>query len=185
MKHQLPGLFLWGFAFQLLFLSCKKEMIIVPETETISATQKVTEGGNWLPFKGSYPTTREILSPPPLLQARITGIGQASHLGQSKFIIQSTINFTTPPPFQLTGASTFYAANGDTFYTVFTGTSTPLADGTFLAIFNHTITGGTGRFQNASGSFTGRHIGHPVNPEGFTSIEGGTINYYVKAPYKL
>lgn len=50
-----------------------------------------------------------------------------------------------------TGAATLVADNGDELTSTFEGTSTPLseeADATFLI----TITGGSGRFQNASGT---------------------------------
>ena len=157
-----------------ILFSCKKEISNTSGTEisAIIPGQNKTEERIGVPFKGTYNTTRELLSPPPVVQVKIIGMGAASHLGKSKFIISSTINFTTPPPFQLHGTSIFYAADGDTFYTTFTGSSTPLPDGTFLAIFNHNITGGTGRFENAGGSFVGHHIGHPVNPEGHTVVEG-------------
>ena len=107
-----------------------------------------------------------------MLKQRITGIGYSTHLGESKFVAISTVNLTTPPSFQLSGTSTSYAANGDVFYTVFTGTATPNADGTSNVVFTHNITGGTGRFKHATGSITGNAIADPKKPSGFTTSEG-------------
>jgi hypothetical protein len=40
----------------------------------------------------------------------------------------------------------------------------------------HTITGGTGRFENATGSFVGNTIADPSQPTGTISYTGA-INY--------
>ncbi len=136
------------------FLSCEKE------------TNKKT------PFKGTYETTSQILNGPPMLKQRITGTGHATHLGKSSFVAISTVNLTTPPPFNLGGTATFYAANGDEFYTTFTGTSTPIDGGRSNVVVNHTITGGTGRFDDASGSFVGTTIANPALPTGSINYEG-------------
>ncbi len=136
------------------FLSCKKE-----------ADKKT-------PFNGTYVTTNQILNGPPMLQQRITGTGHATHLGKSSFVAISTLNLTTPPPFQLGGTAIFYAANGDEFYTTFAGTSTPIDGGRSNVVVNHTITGGTGRFEDASGYFVGTAIANPALPTGSITYEG-------------
>ena len=129
-----------------------------------------------VPIKGSYTTTNEILAPAPMLRQRITGVGESSHLGEGSFVAIATLNLTTPPPFNLFGTSTFYAANGDTFLTEFTGTSTPVGNGVLSVVINHTITGGTGRFQNATGNLVGVTMANPAIPTGSTTYEG-TISY--------
>jgi hypothetical protein len=156
MKQQFKSLLLCVLASMFLLLSCKKE---APQPKCS-------------PIKGSYTTTNEVLSPPPMLQQRITGIGHSTHLGESKFVAISTVNLTTPPPFKLAGTATFYAANGDVFYTVFSGTSTPNSDGTSAVAFTHDITGGTGRFKQATGRFTGNAIADPKKPSGSVTYEG-------------
>jgi hypothetical protein len=129
-----------------------------------------------VPFKGTHTTVTERLSGPPMLQLRITGTGHATHLGQGTFVALSTLNLTTPPPFTLGGTATFNAANGDSFYTSFSGTATPREDGTMSVVMTHEVTGGTGRFKDASGIFTGETIGSLTNPEGIITYDG-YINY--------
>jgi hypothetical protein len=53
-----------------------------------------------------------------------------------------------------TGAATFTAANGDTLTASITGQSTPTSPGVLSILEVYTITGGTGRFAGATGTFT-------------------------------
>ena len=156
-----------------LLLSCQKDTMENETTnnENLVLAAKVKKEKD-RPFKGSYTTSSEILQPPPFFKTRITGTGHATHLGNSTFVALSTIDFTTQPPFQLSGTATFTAANGDEFYTTFTGTSTPNGEGTFTIVNAHTITGGTGRFQNATGSFSGYTVAFPGHTEASIDYEG-------------
>ena len=129
-----------------------------------------------MPIKGAYHTTAQILSGPPMMSQQITGIGQSSHLGRGSFVAYSTVNFTTPPPFYLGGTAVFTAANGDEFYTTFTGTATPTGTGSNEVEMHHTITGGTGRFENASGTIDGYTIATPGHANGYVTYEG-SISY--------
>jgi len=115
------------------------------------------------------------LNGPPLILQKITGNGQSTLLGESTFIAFSTLNLTTPPPFKLGGTSTSYAANGDVFYTSFTGTATPGPNGALTLVINHTITGGTGRFNNAGGSFISNAIADTKIPIGTVTNDGYVI----------
>ncbi|MEI9910299.1 MAG: hypothetical protein WDO71_11895 [Bacteroidota bacterium] len=161
MKQNFSAL-LCAFVFATLLFSCKKE--------TLEETSKI------VPFTGTYTTTVELLSSPPMVQVRITGIGQSSDLGSGKFIAYSTLNLTTAPPFRLGGISTMFAANGDVFYTSFTGTQTPNTDGTNTVVMTHTLRGGTGKYQNASGTFTGNTIVNQSSPANTITLNG-TISY--------
>ena len=178
MKQQ-AALTMFSLIVSGIFLgSCQKETAIQPisEEQAVSAMNNGSQEVKMLPIKGSYITTNEILAPAPMLRQRITGIGESSHLGEGTFVAIATLNLTTPPPFQLGGTCTFYAANGDTFLTVFSGTSTPVGNGILSVVINHTINGGTGRFSNATGSLTGTTIANPALPTGFTAYTG-TISY--------
>ena len=63
------------------------------------------------------------------------------------------------------------AANGDTLTATFAGAAMPTADPTVLAIEEHaTITGGTGRFAGATGSFTTERL--------YDTVAGTTIGYF-------
>ena len=152
-------------------VSCTKERSDSLENGTQSAGLKAGKEKPFVPIKGVYLTTNEVLAPPPMVLTRITGIGESSHLGQGRFVAISTMNQTTPPPFQLGGTCIFYAANGDTFTSTFTGTATP-GPGRITVIVDHIITGGTGRFEGAIGSFTGTSIVNPANTTNSITYEG-------------
>src|SRR4051794_12465694 len=160
MKQRYTGILFCLFATIYFFSSCKKE------------TQQT-------PFTGTYVTVIENLTDPPaspILKLKITGTGHATHLGKGKFIALSTLNTTTPPPFAFSGPATFYAADGDVFYTVFKGTMTPNGDGTSTSVMTHNITGGTGRFAKVTGTFKGYTIVDPKSPLGTITYEG-SISY--------
>lgn len=156
------------------FTACTKSITNEDDQLMISSSAKKTE--KQLPIKGTYTTSARILVGPPIMQQEITGYGESSHLGRSMFIAFPTIYFTTPPPFSNSGTTIFKAANGDEFYTTFTGTVTPNPDGSNTVVMNHIINGGTGRFKQASGNFTGFTIGVPGHSEGTITYEG-TISY--------
>jgi hypothetical protein len=159
-----------------LILSCQKDTIKNETTNNENpALASRVKNEKTLPFKGSYSTSSEILQPAPFLKTRITGTGNSTHLGNGTFVAISTVNFTTQPPFPLGGTATFTGANGDEFYTTFTGTASPTWTG-YLDIINvHTITGGTGRFQNATGGFTGYTIAFPGHTEAYIDYKGTFI----------
>jgi hypothetical protein len=169
MKKQLSLLVL--LIATIYFLSsCQKEIVIGSESnQAPEAAQRSTTS---IPFKGSFTTTAQLLQPPPIRMERVTGTGEATHLGESTFVATVTVNLTTPPPFQVTGTTVFTAANGDEFYTQFSGTSTPHGDGTATGVLHHAITGGTGRFAEISGNFTGIVQVNPANPTNSVTYEG-------------
>lgn len=158
----------------LSFMACKKDASL--NADDSIATMKRPSKHVAVPIKGAYVTTNERLSPPPMVLQRITGIGQASHLGEGKFIAMSTLNLTSPPPFNFSGTCTFFAANGDEFYTSFVGTSMPQPDGTLVVHMRHLIKGGTGRFAEASGTLAGHSHVDPTAPSAISTYEG-TISY--------
>src|SRR5262245_17036080 len=83
------------------------------------------------------------------------GTGHAAHLGKTGLSATFALTPTAVPnTFNLTGTTTVVAANGDRLFTTFTGTTTSTGGATASVTFVNTITGGTGRFADASGSFT-------------------------------
>lgn len=158
------------------FLSCQKETFedkAMNIQNLVASNAKVEKA---LPFKGTYTTSSEILQPAPFLKTRITGIGQATHLGKGTFVALSALNLSSTPPFLLGGTATFTAANGDEFYTTFTGTATPNGQGALNITNSHKITGGTGIFKNATGSIEGYTVAVPGHSQGTIDYEG-TISY--------
>jgi hypothetical protein len=82
------------------------------------------------------------------------GIGQLSHLGAFTFHNDFTsFGFTAPNTFSYTLTTTWVAANGDEIFTTGTATGRLTATGNESTLVS-TITGGSGRFADASGTFT-------------------------------
>lgn len=177
MKKQIVILFTLFISFSLI--SCQKQDL-APSNEsqlTAALTKSVSNVAQvGLPFKGSYTTSFEIIAPPPNQVQRVRGIGSASHLGSSTFEAISNVTVTLPPPFMVSGTRVITAANGDLLYTTFLGTSTPPVNGMNGADLQETITGGTGRFANATGSFTSMARNNFITST-FTVDFDGTINY--------
>jgi hypothetical protein len=161
--------------FKTLCVSASLFFLVSWKTESVSDSEKAITGYKTaVPFRGDFITTAEFLPTP--ANQRITGVGQATHLGNCTFVAMATVNFTPPPPFEVNGTAVFTAANGDQFFTTFTGISIPTGNGNARGEFSHTITGGTGRFSDASGSLTGIATvtaGSPTN----TVVYEGTIEY--------
>ena len=155
MKKQL---FLFaGIITTFVLVSCQKEISMKRDAPAEIESTFNNKGPKPVPFKGEYTTSIQVLSGPPVLRQIISGVGHATHLGESTFIANNTVYITPPPPFLAAGTATFVADNGDEFYTSFTGTSTPGPNGSIVVV-THTIIGGTGRFSDATGTFTGNTI---------------------------
>ena len=122
-----------------------------------------------VPFKGSLQgqetDTPQGGPPPTTVIADGSATGIATHVGQFSFTYQLTVNLANGTA---TGSAQLVAANGDSIDTTITGSSDLTATPGFAAITEiNTITGGTGRFAGAQGSFTVERL---VNlATGFTS----------------
>jgi hypothetical protein len=126
----------------------------VPRADVGVATTSA-HAAHAIPFKGTLDGTVTITPlEPPIANVFIAATGNATHLGQFSVEIPHVVNFATAIG---EGTYTFIAANGDRLTANFTGTAdttTPI----FAIVEHATITGGTGRFSNATGSFTVRRL---------------------------
>jgi len=131
--------------------------------------------GEQVPFKGSLDGVVTITGTPPIVSVLVNASGNATHLGKFSLVIPHVVDRTTRTA---TGTYEFTAANGDTLSADFTGQSTPTSTPSVLSIVeNATITGGTGRFAGATGSFTTVRL--------FDTIGGtttGTFNGTISPP---
>jgi hypothetical protein len=101
-----------------------------------------------------------------------TAVGKGTHLGRFSLIREVTGNLVN---FSATGSAEWIAANRDSIYTTIVGQA-ELSDlpGGFLRVTEtHTITGGTGRFAGAQGSFT-VELFHKLEPSG---VVGGVESH--------
>ena len=103
------------------------------------------------PFKGSIQGVESADVQYPTLFVDGIGSGKATHLGRFTVTYEVEVDLLTHETF---GSSLFTAANGDSLATDITGLGTPTANPDVVSVEEaHTITGGTGRFAGARGSF--------------------------------
>ncbi|HSJ64372.1 MAG TPA: hypothetical protein VK922_10820 [Gemmatimonadaceae bacterium] len=105
------------------------------------------------PLRGSCTVTSvELISfIPPILQQGSTAGCRVSHIGLMQVETMQTINVATGS--QL-GTAEWTAANGDVLYASSQGAATPTGATTIAFSGTTTITGGTGRFAEATGNLT-------------------------------
>jgi hypothetical protein len=127
--------------------------------------------GEQVPFKGNLEGDVTRGEPYfPYVDVLVEGGGEATQLGKFTFAFPHTVHLPTR-----TGAGTYYivAANGDKLTARGTGVATPVAGTAILYIEETlTITGGTGRFAGATGSFTVERWYDTVNQTTVGSFEG-------------
>jgi len=105
-----------------------------------------------VPFKGSFAAVEIDEVQGTTLFVNGSGTGNAILLGRYTVTFEAEVDLLT-----LSGVGTmsFVAANGDSISTTFAGQATPTPDpNIFLVTELETITGGTGRFADATGAFT-------------------------------
>jgi hypothetical protein len=122
-----------------------------------------------VPFRGNLEGTVTRSGAPPIVSVTVVATGTANQLGRFAVVIPHEVNVVTRTA---TGEYQFVASNGDTLTATFTGASAPTPDDpTVLAIVEQaTITGGTGRFAGATGSFTAERL--------YDSIAGTTVGAF-------
>ena len=133
-----------------------------------------------LPFHGTLATTHTSVFDPNTYTAQIhlVGNGHATYLGKYTSVTDIVIDGAT-----LAGAgqTTWTAANGDVLTTTGTVQGMPSSDGTLSAVTTETITGGTGRFAGATGSFITRQVNLAPGVVSDGSVEG-TVRFANPTP---
>jgi hypothetical protein len=127
-----------------------------------------------VPFKGRLEgvvTTTPVQPPqPPLMSVEVEGTGNATHLGRFTWVATLVANNATG---KAAGSYQFPAANGDVLFTHFVGLGKPTETPGVLSIVDDvTITGGTGRFAGATGTFNFKHLYDITAGTTFGSIDG-------------
>jgi len=170
-----------------LFVGCSQPITPTSPTSLSSASlsiasseARVTGAGvlsndQEVPFKGRLEGTATITpGTPPFLSVSIEGTGNATHLGRFTVEIPHVVNTTNRTS---TGTYEFTAANGDTLTAGFTGQATLTAPGVLSVVETATITGGTGRFADATGSFTVERLFNQV-----TGVTTGSFQGAITSP---
>ena len=116
---------------------------------------------------------------PGILTVTTSGVGHASHLGRITLSTTETLDFVTSPGTLVIrdGRLVMVAANGDELHWTYEGTgSLPDADGDSSLAGTFVISGGTGRFSDATGGGTFQGSGNAVTGVASLSYRG-TIAY--------
>jgi hypothetical protein len=147
-----------------------------PASPSIAASDANATGAGLLskdqevPFKGRLEGAATITPlTPPFLSVSIEGTGNATHLGGFTVEIPHVVNTTNRTS---TGTYEFTAPNGDTLTAGFTGQASLTAPGVLSIVETATITGGTGRFADATGNFTVERLFNQVSGLTTGSFEG-------------
>jgi hypothetical protein len=103
------------------------------------------------PFRGTLQAVESQSLVFPILSVDGTGGGKSTHLGKFTLTYEAEVNVLAGAG---TGSMELVAANGDRVFADFSGQSTPTGTpGVVTILETATITGGTGRFVGATGTF--------------------------------
>jgi hypothetical protein len=125
--------------------------------------------GENLPFHGRLQGDVTRTLDPPFVLVDVDAAGNATHLGRFTLDVPHVVD---PATGTAVGTYQFVAANGDTLYAEFTGQATTTeTPGVLYIEETATITGGTGRFAGATGSFVAERL--------FDMVAGTTVGSFV------
>ena len=141
-------------------------LLIVLAGNTVAAP---AAGERQLMLKGSFEAIETHEFGPGIMFVDATGVGNATQLGLFTYNLQAQVSL---PSLAATASATLIAANGDMIFGEGVGQGTPTADPNLVSIVEtYTITGGTGRFVGATGSFTVERL-----IDRATLVSSGTIS---------
>jgi|RhiMetdeSRZDD1v2_1073273.scaffolds.fasta_scaffold02746_16 hypothetical protein len=148
--------------------------LAAPAPET---TPNVTANLTQLPFKGSFQSTEIYVRISPTMSVNASGSGNATQLGQLTVNYELEVNLL-----DLSGTGSLYLAgtNGDSIQAKGIGQAVPdRTPDMFNIVEIYTITGGTGRFKGASGTFTLHRLISITTGAALSNFEG-----YILIPWK-
>jgi len=124
---------------------------LVAASAVLLASTAVSAVAAETPFKGTFSAVETDQLAFPILSVNREGTGTATYLGKytEHATFQVDVRFGSA-----TGTATFTAANGDTLTATVVGQGTVTGPTTRSIVEVYTITGGTGRFAGATGTFT-------------------------------
>jgi|SRR4051794_32917634 hypothetical protein len=131
-------------------MKIRRSLLVALIASTASLASVAVSAAAETPFKGTVSALETGQTVPPTRFLDRKGTGTATHLGRYTEHVVMQINL---PTLSSTGAATFTAANGDTLNTSVVGQATRTSPTTLAIVETYTITGGTGRFADATGTF--------------------------------
>lgn len=126
--------------------------------------------GDQVPFRGSMSGTASITPiSPPIVSVLLETSGSASQLGRFTLEAPHIVNQAT---LTAEGTYVFTAADGSTLTATLAGSAELVAPGVLSISEEATITGGTGRFEGATGSFSTERTFFPATGQTHGTFEG-------------
>ena len=126
-----------------------------------------------IPFHGSIHAVETSVVQFPTAFVDASGSGIATHLGRFTVTYELEINLLTGAGI---GSAHFMAANGNSLFTEVAGQFSPTENPDVGSIVEtYTITGGTGRFAGAIGSFTVDRLANTVTGVTSGSFDGTIV----------
>jgi hypothetical protein len=157
-----------SFLAALTLVACSGDQRSGPlaPAEAARSTGSVT-----LPLKGTVVASHTAVYPPNTGTALVheEGTGTATHLGRYTWVADITLTLAMGTG---TAQSTFTAANGDVITAAVTLAGTPAGAGYVNTRESATITGGTGRFAGATGSYVQERLLNVVTGASTGSFDG-------------
>lgn len=143
-----------------------------PSSAISGAAAIEARGGSALPFKGTLQSTEHVVSEDATSADRhLDGTGNATHLGRFTLSADFTVILATS---NATGTAIWTAANGDQIRASVVGHG-DLVFPIVTITETHTITSGTGRFADASGTIRIERVANILTGVSSGSLSG-TIN---------
>ena len=124
-------------------------------------------------FRGTLQAVETHVVQFPTLFVEGSGTGNATQLGKFTMTFDAEVNLSTRVGI---GSSEFIAASGDRVFADFVGQSTLTGTPNLISIVEiYTITGGTGRFAGATGSFVLERLEDQVTGSSSGSFDGTIV----------
>ena len=124
-------------------------------------------------LKGSLEATETQGGLPPFIQVNLTGQGNATQLGLFAYQLQAELDVRI---LHAESSVILVAANGDMIFGEGEGQGTPTATpGVVSIVETFDITGGTGRFEGASGTFVVQRLVHRPTLTSVGTIDGTVL----------
>jgi len=146
---------------------------VMMTASTAFAAPSAAQGAT--PFKGTIQAVETHVVAFPTLYVNLNGSGHATHLGRYTVSNQSVVDLLT---FAGTGTAHIVAANGDSIFADVVGQGVTSGPDFFSIVEKYTITGGTGRFAGATGSFTVERLLSAI-----TGVSSGTFEGTIVLPH--
>ena len=148
--------------------NCSPVARFILSAVTVLVVERAGAAQHSVPFKGtlqgSFTATPVPPFPPQFVDVLLTATGNATQLGGFTAVFPHRVELSNRIG---AGTYTFTAANGDTLVADVFGQATEVAPNVLRVVEMGTITGGTGRFADASGEFVVERLLDQVN---FTTI---------------